>query len=90
MKTAFARSIKNFLRCTGFSLLFLITVSARGQTYRGAIGGVVRDASGGVLVGATVIARNTATGQSRSISSAYSLKALLPRSCYWGTQSLSQ
>jgi hypothetical protein len=38
------------------------------QSYRGAIRGAVHDASGGALVGATVTAKNPATGQSRSAS----------------------
>src|SRR5438034_1140780 len=42
--------------------LFLFTLSAFAQTDRGTITGTISDATGGVIPGATVEAKNTATG----------------------------
>ena len=55
------------------SALFVFAVCAAGagaQTYRGSIHGVVKDSAGGVLIGATVTARNVANGESRSTTTA--------------------
>jgi len=55
------------------SALFVLAVCAAGagaQTYRGSIHGVVKDSAGGVLIGATVTARNVANGESRSTTTA--------------------
>ena len=43
-------------------VLFLYAPPAIGQTNMGEIGGVVRDSSGGVLPGAAVTARHSASG----------------------------
>ncbi len=44
-----------------FLVLLLLPLSARSQTFRGGINGVVTDSSGAVVAGATVEATNTAT-----------------------------
>jgi hypothetical protein len=43
-------------------VICLAGVSLRAQTNTGEIGGVVKDSNGGVLQGATVVARHAATG----------------------------
>jgi hypothetical protein len=54
-------------------LLFLLILSllspSFAQSYRGTISGQVRDASKGVIPGASVTAKNTATGQTRTATS---------------------
>jgi len=52
------------------SLLLFAAPIAFAQSFRGTIHGEVKDASGAVLVGASVKARNTATGQERSTTTA--------------------
>ena len=42
--------------------LVLVSVDPRAQTNTGEIGGIVRDGSGGVLPGATVVASHPASG----------------------------
>lgn len=65
-----ARSIERVFNLgkpiTVFVAAFLLTVASFGQSYRGTIRGQVRDASKGVLPGASVEAKNVATGLSRS------------------------
>jgi hypothetical protein len=59
-----------------FKILSVLLVLAAGaigasaQTYRGSIHGVVKDSSGGVIIGATVTAKNIANGESRSTTTA--------------------
>jgi hypothetical protein len=51
-------------------LCCFVSPRAFAQTYRGTIHGVVRDSSGGILIGAKVTAKNTANGATRSVVSA--------------------
>ena len=53
-----------------FVLLWFAVTPALAQTYRGTIRGEVRDASGSVLIGAKVEAKNSATGLARSATTA--------------------
>src|SRR5271170_7543450 len=63
-----------------FMLLCMLVCAPRAatQTYRGTIHGVVRDASGGVLVGAAVTARNLANGETRSATTVGDGSYLIP------------
>ncbi|HEV2176295.1 MAG TPA: carboxypeptidase regulatory-like domain-containing protein [Terriglobia bacterium] len=47
-------------------IALLVALPLAAQSYRGTIRGVVEDASGGVVPGASVAAKNVATGESRS------------------------
>jgi Carboxypeptidase regulatory-like domain len=61
MSNRFAKVFVNFL------LAALLPLSASGQSNEGALAGSVTDPSGNAVVGATVMAANTATGQSLSV-----------------------
>ena len=61
------RAVQSFLKLS--VALFVLVACATGvgaQTYRGTIHGVVRDQSGGVIIGAAVSVKNLANGESRS------------------------
>jgi Carboxypeptidase regulatory-like domain/TonB-dependent Receptor Plug Domain/TonB dependent receptor len=61
------KSVQSFLKL--LVALFVLVACATGvgaQTYRGTIHGVVRDQSGGVIIGAAVSVKNLANGESRS------------------------
>jgi hypothetical protein len=61
------KAVQSFLKL--LVALFVLVTCATGagaQTYRGTIHGVVRDQSGGVIIGAAVSVKNLANGESRS------------------------
>jgi hypothetical protein len=49
-----------------FAFGLLLASATIAQTYRGSLRGTVHDASGGILVGATVTAKSNSTGQTRT------------------------
>ncbi len=66
-------------------LAFAILASATlvAQTFRGTILGTVTDASGAVVSGAKVAAKNTATGLERTTADQRGRQLLDPRTAYW-------
>ncbi|MGH9717267.1 MAG: carboxypeptidase regulatory-like domain-containing protein, partial [Candidatus Acidiferrales bacterium] len=56
----------NLMRLAFLSLLLFSALPAWGQAAGGSISGTVKDQSGGVVMGASVIVRNTATGVQRT------------------------
>src|SRR5690348_4587278 len=50
-------------------VLLMFSVSLGAQSYRGSIRGTVRDASGAVVPGASITAKNLATGETRTAAS---------------------
>ena len=58
--------------------VFLLSAIAVGQTFRGTILGTVTDPSGAVVAGATVKARNQATGLERTTSTSADGSYALP------------
>lgn len=81
MNTKFARAFRTFAGGGVFgwlAMVLLVTPTLLAQSYRGTIRGQVRDASGTVIVGATVRVRNTATSQERSTQTAADGGYVLP------------
>src|ERR1700761_7967290 len=65
--------------CLGMLLLNLGVGSLQAQLFTGSINGVVRDSTGSAVPGATVVAKNVATSDTRStITSADGLYSLSP------------
>jgi len=55
--------------CFIIGAVLTLGVSLFAQSYRGSIRGNVRDGSGAIIVGATVTAKNVATGETRTAAS---------------------
>ncbi|MBV9608319.1 MAG: carboxypeptidase regulatory-like domain-containing protein, partial [Acidobacteria bacterium] len=58
---------KYLVRALALAAMLLISSLLMAQSFRGYIRGVVHDASGAVIPGATITARNTATGLTRTV-----------------------
>src|SRR5450631_2638451 len=67
-----ARSLMTTIRLLTFAVaaVLVVAISLSGQTYQGRILGLVSDSSGAVVRGAKVTITNTATGISRSLTTA--------------------
>jgi hypothetical protein len=55
-------------KVASLTLMLLLAATPAAQSYRGAIRGVVQDPSGAVVPGVTVTAKNSATGETRTVT----------------------
>ena len=72
------QAICKFARCVTWLTLLCVSTFAFSQSYRGSIRGSVQDASGASVAGATLTARNIATGETRTANTATDGVFVLP------------